>query len=167
MKAWTPLWALSAALLIGGCATTTPYSPAATPDDYGYRDFSLTSERYRVSFTGNSLTSRETVETYVLYRAAEVTLDAGYEHFRLVSRDTEASTEYIGFTTGLGAGRFWGHPFFSTGVAVTDARPSTHYRSVVEIMVGPDIGSGDPGNVYDARELKSRLEERVERPPPG
>lgn len=159
------LSALLAALFLGGCATSTPYRAAPEAEDYGYRDMSLTSDRYRVSFAGNSNTSRETVETYVLYRAAEVALDAGHDYFRLVSRDTEALTDYSGFNTGLGVGGFWGDPFFGTSVGVTNARADNRYRSVAEILVGPDIGPAEGRiDVYDARELKSKLEGRIKRP---
>lgn len=155
------------ALLVAGCATSTLYQPAPEPEAYGYRDFSLTSERYRVSFTGNHLTSRETVETYALYRAAEVALAAGYEHFRLISRDTEATTSYQGFSTGVGTVGFgygyWGGPYFGSGIGISNAEPSTRYRTVAEIQVGPEVGDDGP-DIYDARELKAKLEERVNRP---
>lgn len=159
---------LTIACLAVGCASSTLYRPAPEPEDYGYRDLELTADRYRVSFAGNYLTSRETVETYLLYRAAEITLAAGYQHFRLLSRDTEAGTEYHATTSGTGSVG-WGYvshgTFFGTGIGVTSARPSTRYRAVAEILVGQEVGPEGP-DVYDARELKERLESRVARPLP-
>lgn len=165
MKGSMALSLLGIALLTGGCATGTFYQPAATPDDYGYRDLGLTSDHYRISFAGNSLTPRETVEAYVLYRAAEVTLEAGYDYFRVVSRDTETNTHYTGYTSGIGGGRFWGDPFVGATVGVTEARPSNRYRSVIEIQVGPNVRPDDSGGVYDARDLKSKLGDLVVRAP--
>ena len=43
----------------------------------------------RITFRGNTLTDRETVETYLLYRAAELTLQNGYDYFIVATRDTE------------------------------------------------------------------------------
>ncbi len=84
----------AAGLALGSCMTATPYQPAVGTGSYrtGYSDEAIESDRFRVSFAGNSLTSRETVERYLLYRAAELTLQKGFDHFVLVSRDTETKT---------------------------------------------------------------------------
>ena len=42
-----------------------------------------------MSFRGNGYTSRETVESYLLLRAAEVTRDAGFTWFELADGETE------------------------------------------------------------------------------
>lgn len=153
-----------AAALLAGCAGAPLYQPAAEPDEYGYRDVALSDDRYLVSFTGSYGTPRETVMTYLLYRAAEVALDAGYEKFRAVSRDIEPTTEYRGYGGTIGRFSRFHDPFFSTTIGVTDARPVTRYRAVMEIMVGSAIDTADPAAVYDAREIKSRLENRILRP---
>ena len=49
-------------------------------------------DRYRISFKGNSLTDRETVENYMLFRAAELTLQSGYDTFTIVNRDTDKNS---------------------------------------------------------------------------
>jgi hypothetical protein len=46
--------------------------------------------RVRISFRGNTLTDRDTVENYLLYRAAEVTLSSGKDYFIVANRDTES-----------------------------------------------------------------------------
>jgi len=51
---------------LAGCMTPTPYAPRLEGERTGYTDRSLTQNRYRVTFTGNSATPRETVETYLL-----------------------------------------------------------------------------------------------------
>ena len=66
--------------------------PAAPGQQTGYTDRQLTHNRWRVTFTGNSVTPRETVENDLLLRAAEVTLAAGYSHFLFDTRNTEAQT---------------------------------------------------------------------------
>ena len=65
---------LLAAGLLAGCMTPTPYAPRTEGQRTGYTDRALTQTRYRVTFTGNSITPRDTVENYLLLRAAEVTL---------------------------------------------------------------------------------------------
>ena len=44
----------------------------------------LAADRYIVRFHGNEFTSRERVETYLLYRAAELTLEQGFDGFTIV-----------------------------------------------------------------------------------
>lgn len=161
------IWLLSAGavIVLAGCASATLYQPAATPEAYGYRAINLTPDRYRVSFTGNYLTPREKVETYALYRAAEVTVEAGYERFKLVSRETEAITDYdSGGGVTIGYGGFW-NPFFggiSTGLGGGDT--DNRYRTVAEILVGPRIEGAEGADIYDASELLSTLDRRVLRP---
>src|SRR5271165_1910127 len=92
-KRWK-LGALAALILIlGACQSPAVYQPKAGGST-GYTDQQLGQNRYRVTFTGNSATKRETVEDYLLLRAAQVTLQAGYSWFIFDTRDTEAKTAY-------------------------------------------------------------------------
>lgn len=103
--------ALAALAVIGACTTATPYQ-AATDSTRGYSNQQIESNRWLISFGGNSMTDRQTVETYLLYRAAELTSLQGYDHFRFVQRDTEARSRYV--PTGFGGyhSSFYGSPFF-------------------------------------------------------
>ncbi|MEM6650539.1 MAG: hypothetical protein AAF603_09845, partial [Pseudomonadota bacterium] len=97
------------ALVLAACATSTPYD-AANDQGYGFSEQRIEDDRYRIVFKGNSLTRRETVENYLLYRAAEVTVKNGYDHFIVVEDDTERSTTYTqtgnaGFFPYYGFGR--------------------------------------------------------------
>src|SRR5689334_5212700 len=82
---------LASSALLAACASgPTPYQPgAANSNDRGYAESKIESDRYRISFKGNSMTDRETVENYLLYRAAELTLQNGYDVFTVVNRDTD------------------------------------------------------------------------------
>ena len=68
---------------------------SAAQDGYGYSEQRIEENRYRVSFAGNSATSRQTVEDYLLYRAAELTVQTGHDWFEVVDRDTVQ--EYSGY----------------------------------------------------------------------
>ena len=50
------LVAAIAALAVSACATATPYQPAAAGRFGGYAEQKLENDRYRVSFSGNSVT---------------------------------------------------------------------------------------------------------------
>ena len=77
--------ALAALAVLGACATATPYQ-AALDGQKGYANQQIESNRWQISFAGNSLTDRKTVETYLLYRAAELTDQEGYDYFQVIQR---------------------------------------------------------------------------------
>ncbi len=91
MKKLRHLVLAASVAVLAACATTTPYQPASKPGGFdGYSTTMLENDRARVTFGGNSLTDRETVENYLLYRAAEMAVERGFDTFKLVERDTEA-----------------------------------------------------------------------------
>ena len=106
--------AASAALLVSACATETTYRPA-TGQGFGrtgYSDRQVEQNRYLVSFAGNSSTPRDTVERYLLFRAAEITLQAGGTYFVMANRDTDLQSRTYttpGFGPGWGYGGFGGY----------------------------------------------------------
>ena len=117
--------ALASATLLAGCATETTYRPATGTgfERTGHSERMVEPGRWIVSFAGNTVTPRDTVERYLLYRAAELTLQQGNDYFVMVDRDTDRQTRtystpgfgpygYGGFGGygygGFGFGGFWG-----------------------------------------------------------
>ena len=84
----------AALIFLGACATATPYQEAVNSNN-GYENQQIETNRWAISFSGNSLTDRQTVETYLLYRAAELTQQNGYDNFQIVSRETDAQSRFI------------------------------------------------------------------------
>lgn len=83
----------ASAVLMAACATATPYQPASEPGAFdGFSQQMIENDRARITFAGNSLTKRDTVENYLIYRAAETTLERGYDWFELQDRDVEEKT---------------------------------------------------------------------------
>ena len=134
--------ALSVAAALSACATPTPYQPAVLTSRgpvNGFSEAPLEGNRWRVSFNGNSVTSREQVEDALLLRAAELTLQQGFDHFVAVNRATERDVRYSvsprfgsGFGYGgLGYSRFGGYPYWSPAWRAYGAgfgwRPFGHY----------------------------------------
>ncbi len=91
LKSTATVAALALALGLAACATPTPYQPAmrGTAVSGGFSDMRVTENRFRVTFAGNTLTSRETVERYLLFRSAELTSQTGYDWFEVVDRQTD------------------------------------------------------------------------------
>ena len=85
---------LALAAGLAACATPTPYQPniPGQAASGGFSEMRLEQNRFRVNFQGNTLTSRETVEGYLLFRAAELTVQNGFDGFSIVARATDRQT---------------------------------------------------------------------------
>ena len=145
-----------AALGICACASTTPYQPLSRGE--GYSEQKLEANRYRIAFAGNSSTPRRTIENYVLYRAAELTLDNGFDYFVLsgTTRDRARSGVGVGFG-GFSIGSSGG-----VGVGV-GASSGSNGGSVDQAEVVMFRGAKPPDNpgAFDARDVKANLEKEI------
>jgi hypothetical protein len=156
---------------LSGCVTPTPYQPAP-PRGFGYAEERLDSNKYRVMFRGNALTTRETVEDYLLYRAAELTMQNGFTHFIVIGRDTEAKTSYRYYVDQYG-GRGWFYhgfpgwrhdPFYDPLGPNYDVQPVTTYTATAEIIMIKGPHEDKDVRAFDAREVMVQVGPRVVRP---
>lgn len=77
-------------LQINGCST--PYGPAGALG--GYSDLRLDRNVYKINFGGNGFTSSEQTQTFVLRRAAELTIQNGYKYFVLLDANTNNNVTF-------------------------------------------------------------------------
>ncbi|WP_193170871.1 CC0125/CC1285 family lipoprotein [Nisaea nitritireducens] len=156
--------------VLAGCASPTPYAPLT--DRFGYKDSSIESNRYRVSFSGNSSTDRETVETYLLYRAAELTLEKGAAYFLVVERDVEKTDRYLNYSYapfgyagygyyGYHGGYYFRHRIYS---GPDESVPISRYEAIAEIVVGGPGLSSNKADLYMAKEVIENLGPKIVRP---
>ena len=172
------LLAATAALALSACATATPYGPAGVDSRYGYAEQRVDADRYRVSFSGNSVTSREQVEMALLLRAAEITAENGYDWFATVNRATDRDVRlqrtpslfddryspYWGPSWRYYRGGYWspwGDPFW--GRRDFDVREIDRYEASAEVVMGRGAKPADDPNAFDAREVIQNLGPRVTR----
>ena len=175
--------AVGAALALSACETATPYQPlqkGATVSG-GFSDEKLDADHFRVTFKGNTLTSRATVEQYLLYRAAELTVAQGYDWFETVDRHTERDQRtyvdpdpfygpgygygyfrpywrYYGAGYGWRAwGPFWGDPFF-------DVQTVQRFEATIDVALHHGPKPADAAKALDAREVMTNLGPRIKRP---
>lgn len=156
--------ALLLGLLLAACAAT-PYQPVAK--GYGYTEQKLEADRYRVSFAGNSRTSRDTVQDYLMYRAAELTLQQGYDYFVVVgnaAHSEQGRAPSVGVS--FGGFRFGGSGGVGIGVGTSTGGGATAYRAQAEILLRAGTKPADDPQAFDARELKANLESLIRRPQP-
>lgn len=172
------LLAVTAALALSACATATPYGPAGQGSRYGYSDMRVDDSHFRVSFAGNSVTTRDQVEMALLLRAAEVTLESGHDWFATVNRATDRDTRYVGSPDPFYYDRyspFWGpswryyrrgywSPWRDPFGPSMDFREIDRYEATAEIVVGNGPKPAGDANAFDAREVVQNLGPRVPRP---
>lgn len=177
---------IAATATLAGCAQPTPYQPirSASSTQGGYASERIESNRYRVSFVGNSMTSRDTVETYLLYRAAELTRQQGYDWFEAVYRDVENRGQIVvdqPFASGPygwwgPSWRYYGRsgwrswspwhrdPFFSDRI---DVRTIDRYEATAEIVMYRGQKPADNARAFDADDLLRTLAPRIRTPESG
>lgn len=159
-------------LLAAACATSTPYGPAN--GGYGFSDQKIEDNRYRVTFRGNASTSRETVENFLLYRAAELTLENGFDYFIVVESDTEAKTTYSHssyypayygrYDYYYGSRRYHRHfPYYASGFDWAHpyesyTREITRYSASAFVTLHHGEKPTDDPHAFDARQIVDNLE---------
>ncbi len=173
---------LATTLLTTACVTESTYGPATGRgfERSGYSDRQIEENRFQVSFSGNSYTSRDTVEKYLLYRAAELTVQRGFDYFILADRDVDKKSRTYttpgiggGYGYGFGGGYwgpswryrgrgfgwrswdpFWGDPFFDRGI---DVNTIDKYEANAEIVVGRGPKPASNIKAFDAHEVIRNL----------
>ena len=182
---------LTLAGLLSACATATPYQPniPGQATSGGYSEQRIEPNRFRVTFSGNSLTSRETVEGYLLFRAAELTVQQGFDWFSIADRNVERdrrtyierdpfyspwygpgygywspSWRYYGGGFGWNTwDPYWGGPFWGDRM---DVRTVDRYEASAEILTSRGAKPADDPRAFDARAVIENLGPRIVRPTP-
>jgi hypothetical protein len=118
------------------------------------------------------------VETYLLYRAAELTLAKGYDWFAMAQRDTERhSSTYVDRPFGPGPWGWWGpswryhggfgwrawdpwigDPFWGSSV---DVQTVDRYEATAEIVTGHGPKPSGDRHAFDAHEVVANLQSRI------
>jgi len=183
--------ALALAAGLGGCMTATPYQPLVKTGSAsgGYSESRIEANRWRVTFAGNSVTSRDTVEGYLLFRAAEVTLQNGGDWFAMVDRQTDARQRtyvqpdplyhpWYGSSFGYwrpswryrGRGFGWrswdpyfGDPFWADRY---DVQTIQNFEASAEIVTHKGAKPADDPRAFDAHAVVENLKPRIQYPAP-
>jgi hypothetical protein len=188
---------LALVLGLSACATATPYQPLSTTAQQagGYSETRVENDRWRVSFSGNSLTSRETVETYLLYRSAELTQAQGYDWFMMADRGVASTKQnyvvpnphgdpywdmgywhpawrvYGGYRGWHGA-PYWG-PSWGGGFGydpfwpdAIEVRTVEKFEATAEIVLGKGPKPVNEPRAFDAQQVTDNLGAKLVRPKP-
>ncbi|AFV00480.1 CC0125/CC1285 family lipoprotein [Simiduia agarivorans] len=157
------------ALMTVGCASSNGYKQAKG-NGYGYTDTALTENRYRINYKAKSHQSAK-AKNYALLRAAELTLDQGYDWFVVVDRETRVEKTEDRFSTSMQTGQTVTkscgllscttqvHPSTQYGVGMSSGNGADEAIASLEIRMGKGVKPAS-GDVYDAMEIKDSLGKR-------
>jgi hypothetical protein len=160
--------AAACALSLTACASLAPYGPQRGPGGQGFSEQRIESDRYRVTYNG--VGSPGPVADLALLRAAELTLEQGYDWFEVTQRYIDGRPDSAGsvrpsVSVGFGSssGRYGGYRYSgsSTGVGVglNFSGPSPT-STVLEVRLGRGP-QPDRGEVYSAAEVRANLSGRA------
>ena len=159
------------ALLVSACAEPTAYAPAdagaRAPE--GYTELKIEPGRWRVAFSGNTVTSREAVEIAMLHRAAEIALREGGDWFRIVDEGTDETLREVAVVGGFGPWpyrsrfdrRFGFGPGY--GLDTIETRRISRFSAHAEIIVGAGEKPAEDPLAYDARAVMAEIGPRLSR----
>jgi hypothetical protein len=166
---------------LGGCTTATPYQPyrpeSVSGVHGGYSEHRLAPDRFVVRFHGNALTPRDRVERYMLYRAAELTLQNGYDTFEILERHTEHDVEtYVDRGPWYGTPYDWWRPHWRYydpdlgwspwdpyGYRRVDIRRVESFEAEAEIAMRRGVAAAGR-RVFDARKVMTDIGPTIELP---
>ncbi len=171
---------LALAGLAAACATPTPYAPTLG-DRYGFSEQQIEQNRWAVTFSGNSLTDRQTVENYLIYRAAELTFQQGFQTFRVVRRATDEDTRLSGTSSSRFHGpygspfydyryfapRYGWRPYYDPFWNDVSLREVTRYEATAEIVMMRGPKRFDDPDVFSANDVLQTLGPSVRRVAPN
>jgi hypothetical protein len=173
---------------LGACVSPTPYQPAVKGglSSGGYSEVRIEPNRWRVNFAGNSMTSRETVEGYLLFRAAELTLQNRDDWFSINDRQTDAKSRtyvepdplYHPWYGGFGYWRpswryrgrsfgwrtwdpWFGDPFWADRY---DVQTIQNFEASAEIVTHKGAKPADDLRAFDAHAVVENLKPKIQYP---
>lgn len=153
-------------LTVAACETPVVYAPAASPRSSGFTEQKIEADRIRVSFRGAGPPAQ--INDYALLRAADLTLQEGYDWFRIVRRDQDMAPNAGRSSVSLGTGSttFGRHSSvgFGVGLGTFDLSGGPMRTVSLEIKLGKGA-TPDDRDVYDARSVARSIRSRTSPPP--
>jgi len=156
-------------LLTAACATGPAYHAAGPAGTSGFSETKIDGNHYRVSFQGNSQTSRHEVEDYLLRRAAELTIQEGFIYFHIdeKSMDTDKTVVHTYRPAFLGGiHRYHSHrrfefPYYAYGFDWSypyddQVREYHRYSAVAYITLQNDRSFND-GRIFKASDVIANI----------
>ena len=160
MKRLAILSLAASTLALAACASLAPYGAQRAPGGQGYSEQRIESNRFRVTYNGVGAIGP--VADRALFRAAQLTVDQGYDWFEVTQRWIDGRPGGAGgvrpsVSIGGGSSRYGGYSASGVGVGLglNFSGPSPTSTSL-EIVMGRGPKPDRP-NAYDARSVQASI----------
>lgn len=140
-------------VVMSGCATS--YGPSSKSLAGGYSVKNLEGDIYRVAFSGNGYATKETVQTYWLYRCADLALEKDFDGFEILSHISLTQVHPVEEFF-LGKNLFQNTQVYYMPM---DASPKPELTADIRLLNEPL--EGVPPRIFNAAKLKAALEPYV------
>ncbi len=144
--------------MLSGCAANLPaYRPYS--DGAGYQEKRIEKNRYAISFVGIRSMTAETAENYLIYRAAEVSTNDGYDYFILHDKNTKQNSRYRYFPSSYGRYGYYnrwgyGYGYGSHFNYYNDyCCPYSWYEVSAEVLMYEGLKPEGDLNAYDSEQV--------------
>ena len=150
-------------LVLSACASLAPYGPQQSARGQGFSEQRIESNRFRVTYNG--VGAPGPVADRALFRAAQLTVDQGYDWFEVTQRWIDGRPDSAGgvrpsVSIGASSGRYGGWSTSGVGVGVglnfSGPQPTS---TTLEILMGRGARPDRP-DAYDARQVRDNLRSR-------
>ena len=152
------------ALALSACASLAPYGPQQSAGGQGFNEQRIESNRFRVTYNGVGAVGP--VADRALFRAAQLTVDQGYDWFEVTQRWIDGRPDSAGgvrpsVSIGAGGGRYGGYSASGVGVGLGfDLSGPQPTSTTLEIVLGRGQRPNRP-DVYDARGVQDAIRPRL------
>ena len=163
MKRLTLLTLAASALALSACASLAPYGPQMGPNGQGYAEQRIESNRWRVTYRG--VGAPGPVADMALLRAADLTVQNGFDWFEVTQRWTDGRRDSAGgvrpsVSIGAGSSRYGRYSSSGVGVGVgLDLSGPQPTSTALEVVMGSGPRPDRP-EAYDARDVQRTLRGR-------
>jgi len=150
------------ALALTACATgPSAYGPASGSNSLGFQNTQIEKDRFRIAYTGRT---EAEARDFVLLRAAEIALNEGYTHFKVLGGNTSGNGGSSGIGSGRGGfGRRGSRTNVNLGIGIHDVARALEGSKVTESIevILKRSGAEEDISVYDARSVTESIRPAV------
>ena len=141
--------------IVAACIGPTPFQPAGHNGGPGYTVERIAQDHFHIAFSGNSSTSRRTVEDSLAYLAAQVTLRNDADYFTIANAKSERTSS--AFYANSYQHDPAGHCCRWDGVVYHE------YEAAADIVIHKGAMPQDDPSAHDARAIVEELAPRIRR----
>ena len=154
----------ASALALSACASLAPYGPQQSAGGQGFNEQRIESNRFRVTYNG--VGAPGPVVDRALFRAAQLTVDQGYDWFEVTQRWIDGRPDSAGgvrpsVSIGAGSIRYGGYRSSGVGVGLGfDLSGPQPTSTTLEVVMGRGAKPDRP-EAYDARRVQDAIRNRL------